>query len=292
MGAHAKEAIMTVKFQARGNRGEIWLYDQVGASFWGDGVTAKSFQKELAALGKVTAIDLRVNSPGGDVFDGFAIYNMLAQHPATIDVYVDGVAASIASIIAMAGDTIRMAKNSMMMIHNPQGVAIGDENEMDRVKALLGQVKGNLTQTYVDRTGNKMTDVETWMNDETWFTAEVAVERGFADQIIEAQAVAASFDISRFRNVPQALKARMSNTDSGNDIRSMRMHRLHASADAVQQEKFDREFAGMPDGARRVLRAAGVSTIQALRESIDGLNDNCSPMTYGEIRGWLSARSA
>lgn len=202
---------MTVKFQARGSRGEIWLYDQVGASFWGDGVTAKSFQKDLTALGKVTAIDLRINSPGGDVFDGFAIYNMLAQHPATIDVHVDGVAASIASIIAMAGNSIRMAKNSMMMIHNPQGVAIGDENEMDRVKALLRQVKSNLTQTYVDRTGNKAADVEAWMNDETWLTAEAAIERGFADRIVEAQAVAACFDLSPFRNVPQALKERMQN---------------------------------------------------------------------------------
>lgn len=203
---------MTVKFQCRGSRGEIWLYDQIGARFWGDGVTAKSFQKDLTALGKVSAIDLRINSPGGDVFDGFAIYNMLAQHPATIDVYVDGVAASIASIIAMAGDTIKMAKNSMMMIHNPQGVAIGDEREMDRVKSLLQQVKANLTTTYVDRTGNKAVDVVAWMDEETWFPADAAVERGFADKVIEAQAVAACFDISHFRNVPAALKQRMANT--------------------------------------------------------------------------------
>lgn len=203
---------MTVKFQARGNRGEIWLYDQIGASFWGDGITAKSFQKDLAALGKVTNIDLRINSPGGDVFEGFAIYNQLAQHPATIDVYVDGVAASIASIIAMAGDKIKMAKNSMMMIHNPQGVAIGDEREMDRVKALLGQVKANLTTTYVGRTGNKAADVANWMDEETWFTAEAAVDQGFADEVIKEQAVSACFDLSPFRNVPAALKQRMSNT--------------------------------------------------------------------------------
>jgi ATP-dependent Clp protease protease subunit len=202
---------MTVKFQARGSRGEIWLYEQIGASFWGDGITSKSFQKELTALGKVTSIDLRINSPGGDVFDGFAIYNMLQQHPATVDVYVDGVAASIASIIAMAGDKIKMAKNSLMMIHNPQGVAIGDANEMDRVKALLQQVKGNLTNTYVDRTKNKADQVNAWMDDETWFTAEAAVEHGFADTVISAQAVNACFDLSPFRNIPQALKQRLQN---------------------------------------------------------------------------------
>jgi ATP-dependent Clp protease protease subunit len=202
---------MTIRFQARGNRGEIWLYEQIGASFWGDGISAKSFQKELTGLGKVTNIDLRINSPGGDVFDGFAIYNMLQQHPATVDVYVDGVAASIASIIAMAGDTVKMAKNSMMMIHNPQGVAIGDENEMDRVKALLAQVKGNLTNTYVDRTKNKAEQVNAWMDDETWFSAEAAVEHGFADTVISAQAVNACFDLSPFRNIPQALRQRMQN---------------------------------------------------------------------------------
>lgn len=202
---------MTVRFQARGQRGEIWLYDQVGESFWGEGVSAKSFQKDLNNLGGVTQIDLRINSPGGDVFDGFAIYNLLAQHPATVNVYVDGVAASIASIIAMAGESINMAKNSMMMIHNPQGVAIGDENEMDRVKALLKQVKGSLTTTYVDRTGQDEKNIAKWMDDETWMNAETAVELGFADRVIAAQAVAACFDISHFRNVPQALKDRMRN---------------------------------------------------------------------------------
>lgn len=226
---------MTVKFQARGTRGEIWLYDQIGASFWGDGITAKSFQKELTALGKVTAIDLRINSPGGDVFDGFAIYNMLAQHPASVDVYVDGVAASIASIIAMAGSKIRMAKNSMMMIHNPQGVAIGDENEMDRVKALLKQVKNNLTTTYVDRTGNKAAKVEEWMSDETWFTADAAVDNGFADVVIAEQAVSACFDLSPFRNAPQALKDRMRNAIATPelDVRRARIHEQHRRVAAL-----------------------------------------------------------
>lgn len=216
---------MTVKFQARGSRGEIWLYEQIGASFWGDGITSKSFQKELTALGKVTSIDLRINSPGGDVFDGFAIYNMLQQHPATVDVYVDGVAASIASIIAMAGDNIKMAKNSLMMIHNPQGVAVGDANEMDRVKALLHQVKGNLTNTYVDRTGKKAEEINAWMDDETWFTAEAAVEHGFADTVISAQAVNACFDLSPFRNIPQALKQRLQNAVASPEL-DMRRARI------------------------------------------------------------------
>ncbi len=215
---------MSVKFQARGNRGEIWLYDQIGASYWGEGISSKSFSKELNALGRVSDIDLRINSEGGDVFDGFAIYNMLAQHPANINVYVDGIAASIASIIAMAGTTIKMAKNSMMMIHNPQGVAVGDENEMDRVKALLQQIKANLTQTYVDRTGHKASEIAAWMDDETWFTAERAVEYGFADSVIESQAIAACFNVNRFRNVPADLKARIKAVAS--DELDMRRRRI------------------------------------------------------------------
>lgn len=198
---------MNVQFKARGSRGEIWLYEQVGESFWGEGISAKAFQKELTALGKVSTINLRINSPGGDVFDGFAIYNQLKQHPARVEVDVDGVAASIASIIAMAGDEIRMAANSLLMIHNPHGMAIGDEDEMNRVAALLKTIKGNLVDTYVARTGIDKGKVADWMDDETWLTAQAAVENGFADRVTEEARVSACFDYFRnFRNVPAALK--------------------------------------------------------------------------------------
>lgn len=201
---------MNVQFHAKGNRGEIWLYDQVGANYFGDGVTAKTFQKELAALGKVNVINLHINSPGGDVFDGFAIYNMLAQHPARVEVDVDSIAASIASVIAMAGDEIRIAKNAQIMIHNPRGFAAGDETEMQRVAALLRGVKGNLVQTYRDRTGNSEDKLAAWMDAETWFTAEAAVENGFATAVTKETHVSACFGLMNdFRNVPDAIKRRM-----------------------------------------------------------------------------------
>lgn len=201
---------MSVQFHARGSRGEIWLYDQVGASWFSDGVTAKSFQKDLAALGKVTTINLHINSPGGDVFDGFAIYNQLAQHPARIEVDIDGVAASIASIIAMAGDEIRIAKNAQMMIHNPRGFAAGDEGEMQRVAALLRNVKANLVDTYRDRTGNTAEKLAAWMDEETWFSAAAAVEHGFATAVTKETAVSACFGLmGDFRNVPEALKRQL-----------------------------------------------------------------------------------
>jgi ATP-dependent Clp endopeptidase proteolytic subunit ClpP len=199
---------MNVQFMAKGTTGEIWLYDSIGASFWGEGITAKQFGKDLNAMGKVTQINVRINSPGGDVFDGLAIYNLLRNHPASISVDVDGLAASIASIIAMAADDgqLRMASNAMMMIHDPHGVAVGSSKEMQRTAALLDQVKGNLVATYKQRTGRNEGDIAAWMEDETWFTANDALENGFADSMTAEQPVAACFDLSRFRNTPKALR--------------------------------------------------------------------------------------
>jgi ATP-dependent Clp protease protease subunit len=226
---------MNSDFKARGSRGEIWLYDPVGASFWGDAMSAKMFQKELTALGKVDSITLHINSPGGDVFDGFAIYNALKQHPARITAAVDGLAASIASIIAMSGDTIKVAANAMMMIHDPQGGAMGDANEMRRVAALLDTVKGNLAQTYVERTQNSRADIEAWMADETWLTADACVERGFADAVTDASAVTALFDPNNFRNVPEAMRKRLANVTP----------RPVADRFGVRQQDMDRRLAAL-----------------------------------------------
>jgi ATP-dependent Clp protease protease subunit len=198
---------MNTRFHAKGNSAEIWLYDQIGASFWGDGISAKAFQKELTALGRVNTINLRINSPGGDVFDGLAIYNQLKQHPARIVVDVDGLAASIASIIAMSGDEVRMASNSMMMIHNAHGMAVGDAVEMQRMSALLTQINVNLADTYALRTSQTPEQLLAWMDDETWLTADTAVQHGFADAVTAEQPVSACFGmLQNFRKVPQALR--------------------------------------------------------------------------------------
>ena len=201
---------MNVQFKAAGKRGEIWLYDQIGESFWGEGISAKVFQKELSSLGKVDLINLRINSPGGDVFDGLAIYNQLQAHPARVVVDVDGLAASIASVIAMAGDEINMASNAMMMIHNPHGMAVGDAGEMQRVAALLTQVKGSLSDTYAARTGLDRSRLDALMDDETWMSADTAVQQGFADRVSAPQQVSACFGLlDNYRNTPAALRARV-----------------------------------------------------------------------------------
>jgi ATP-dependent Clp protease, protease subunit len=181
---------MSIQFLARGARSaEIWLYGVVGDD-WG-GITDKQFVKNLNDLGKVDEINLRINSEGGSVMDGYAIYNALVRHPAQINVDIDAFAGSIASIIAMSGDRIAMASNAMMMIHDPTAGVWGDSNDMRRMADILDGIRGKLVDTYVARTKNSSDDVSKWMTDETWLSAEQAVTYGFADSITQELKIAA-----------------------------------------------------------------------------------------------------
>jgi ATP-dependent Clp protease protease subunit len=196
-----------IRFVNKGNsRGEIWLYDVVGEGWFG-GMSAKTFVAEMQKLGKVDVINLHINSPGGSVFDGVAIYNSLKNHPARIEVDVDSEASSIASVIAMAGDEIRMASNAMMMIHDPEGMARGNAEDMRKTADLLDQVKGVIADTYAKRTGKKYADVVALMAEETWMTADEALQMGFADVVTGEQRIAAcsGFDYSNFKRAPAHL---------------------------------------------------------------------------------------
>ena len=197
-----------IRFMNRGaRRGEIWLYDEVGDAMFG-GMSAKLFAEQLTALGQVDSINLRINSPGGSVFDGLAIYNALKRHPARIHVDIDGIAASIASVIAMVGETINIAANGMMMIHDPHGVVVGNSADMRQTADVLDQVKRSLVDTYAARTGKDVDDLGAMMTAETWLSADDAVAMRFADNITEMQRLAAHFDFSKFRNVPKRLTVR------------------------------------------------------------------------------------
>ena len=132
---------------------EILIYEDIGEGFFTSGVTAQCFLKELRALGEVNHLDIRINSNGGSVFDGVAIYNALRQHPASKTVHVDGIAASIASIIAMAGDEIHMGQGAYMMIHDPSGLAMGTAEQMRETANLLDGIKAQLVDIYTSRTG-------------------------------------------------------------------------------------------------------------------------------------------
>ena len=195
----------------KADRAEIWIYEQIGEDFWtGGGVTAQSFQKELAGI-KASQIDLHINSPGGEVFDGITIYNLIKQHPANVTTYIDGLAASIASVIALAGDKVVMAENALFVIHNPWGFAMGDATEMRRTADLLDKIGGSLITAYTAKSGQEAHDITAWMDAETWMTAKEAQEWGFIDEISEQMDMAAcakfipAMQKAKFKNIPDDL---------------------------------------------------------------------------------------
>lgn len=183
---------------------EISIYDDIGAY----GVSAKDF---IAALRSIAApvIKLSINSPGGSVFDALAMYNALRQHPAEIVVDVKGVAASAASLVAMAGDRIIMPANAFMMIHNPWSVAAGNADELRDFADTLDKISAALVGIYATRTGQGEDKVRELLAAETWMTAAEAKELGFADEILEAVPVAARFDLERMPETVRALWARI-----------------------------------------------------------------------------------
>jgi ATP-dependent Clp protease, protease subunit len=162
---------------------EVYIYEDVGESWFG-GVPAKQFAADLQALGAVSTINVRLNSYGGDVFDGLAIYRLLADHPATVVSYIDGIAASIASVIAMAGDEIRIAEAGEIMIHDAWSVAIGPASEMRAVADRLDAVSSSIADVYVARTGQSKAQVQAWMAAETTFQSSDAVKFGFAQCVM------------------------------------------------------------------------------------------------------------
>jgi len=168
----------------RNEAGRVLRLDGVIAeeSWFGDDVTPRMFRDELEKdAGDVT---VWINSPGGDVFAAAQIYTMLKEYAGRVTVKIDGLAASAASVVAMAGDTVHMSPVSMMMIHNPATIAIGDSEEMLRAKALLDEVKESIINAYEKKTGLSRTKLAHMMNDETWMNAYKAVDLGFADSIL------------------------------------------------------------------------------------------------------------
>lgn len=179
---------------------DVYIYDEIG--FWG--TEAREFVSRINGL-DVEQINLHINSPGGSVFEGVTIYNALKQHKAKVAVYIDGLAASIASVIAMAGDTIEIASNAMVMIHKPTVVMWGQADDLRKEADLLDKIEDTIIDTYVARTNGDRDQIATWIEEETWFNADEALENGFADTKGEAKKAAASvakWDLSLFDNAP------------------------------------------------------------------------------------------
>lgn len=185
---------------------EISIYDEIG--FWG--VSAASFAQDLKDCGNnIKQINLHIHSPGGDVFDGIAIYNLLKNHPANVTVYIDGLAASMASVIAMAGNEVIMPENAMMMIHKPWGIQGGDAEDMRKYADLLDKVENTLIPAYANKTGKTPEELAEMLSAETWLNGKECVEQGFADKLAEplvAMASIKSRKLEDFENMPKAMK--------------------------------------------------------------------------------------
>ena len=180
---------------------DIWIYQDIGEG-WFDGFSAKQFADEVKKLGKVDRINVYINSPGGDVFDGVAIYNILLRNRARVIVEIDALAASIASVIAMAGDEIHMAENAIMMIHNPWGFAIGDVNDFAKIIEELNKVKdSSIMPAYQKQSGMDDKKLSKLMDEETWMSAAEAKEYGFIDEITDGKQIAAHIDRERYKKV-------------------------------------------------------------------------------------------
>ena len=199
---------------------DLYLYGPISSTtWWGDEVTPKQFKADLDALGDVENINVYINSDGGDVFAGQAINSMLKRHNAKITVHIDGLAASIASVIAMAGDEIIMPTNAMMMIHNPWTFTYGNAADFRKMADDLDKIGESIIAAYKEKTGLKDEEIKKIMDSETWLTADECVEKGFADKIEESKQVAAALDdgflmlngikmdLSRFEKAPKFITA-------------------------------------------------------------------------------------
>ena len=191
----------SIKFRADKHGHEIILYGDVGYD-----ITAKEFSDEMKALGDVKDITVRINSFGGDVFDGVAIYSRLIDSGAKITVFIDGIAASAASVIAMAGKEIHIAEAGFVMIHDAWALAMGNASDLRKTAARLEAVSEQIAGIYQRRTGMDMSKIREMMAAETEFNATEAVEFGFATEIFEAERLAAKYDPERhhFKRPPSA----------------------------------------------------------------------------------------
>lgn len=223
----------------------------------GTDTSAAGFRNALKSLGDVKSINLHINSPGGSVFEGIAIYNMLKQNSARINVYIDGLAASIASVIAMSGDAIFMPSNSMMMVHNPWVMAIGNASELRKQADDLDQITKSSVQTYLAKAGDKLDEktLMQLMDDETWLTAQEAVDYGLADEVMEPNKAVASINkqfVSRYRHVPEQLIKQTEHDDnklnSRQNLEQEQLNKIHEKALAnakalnISIEKLKEEF--------------------------------------------------
>lgn len=185
-----------VRAAVEGDDNVISIYDVIGEDFWtGQGMTSKRIAGALRRIGGQD-VTVNVNSPGGDFFEGIAIYNLLREHPAKVTVKVMGLAASAASVIAMAGDEIQISEIGFLMVHNAWAIAVGNRHDFNEAAATLEPFDDAMAGLYANRAGVEKAEAASWMDEETWFNGSRAIEVGLADGLLPSSQVSESTEQS------------------------------------------------------------------------------------------------
>ena len=247
-----KQSWYSIKAKAKNAAGvesaEIFIFEEIGA--WG--IKASTFIEQVQAL-NVDRIDLHLNSPGGDVFEGVAIQRLLKSHKAKVSVHIDGLAASIASVIALAGDEIRIGDNAYVMIHNPTTIAYGEAEDFRKKAELLDKITNGIAGDYARKMGITVDDARELMNAETWYLGQEAVDAGFADSTYEGAAIAARFDLNKISNKApaEAVAAFQTKPDQPenhkpDEVPTMGKTQENAGKDTGEDNKTPQNNAGAP----------------------------------------------
>lgn len=240
----------------------ITMFDIVGEDYWsGGGITAKRVAAQLRAIGD-RPVEVQINSPGGDMFEGFAIYNVLREHPYDVTVKVMGMAASAASIIAMAGDRIEIGASSFIMIHNCWVLAYGNRNDLRELADWLQPFDQAMCDVYVARTGQKADAVAKMLDDETWLSGSQAIDKGFADALLAADkttvdetAKAEDRRVNELRGMERSLiSAGMSRDAARARIDSIRGKR-DAAPETAARDAGDQGLSALLDNLTATIRA-------------------------------------
>ena len=191
-------------------KAEIFIYSDIGYDWWEDKSTAQLFAEELKNLGDISSIDLHINSNGGDVFDGQAIHSLIKNHKGFVTAYIDGLAASIATVIAMGADKVIMPKNAMMMIHNAWTGLYGNANDLRKMADDLDHINDTIVNTYLAKVKDKTDEatIRDLMDKESWLNAEECLSLGLCDEVSEPVKMAACLtkeQAHKFKNAPKEL---------------------------------------------------------------------------------------
>jgi len=214
----------------------ITMFDIIGEDWWtGGGITAKKVSAQLRAIGD-RPVEVQINSPGGDMFEGLAIYNVLREHPQEITVKVMGMAASSASVIAMAGDTVEIGAASFIMIHNCWVVAVGNRHDMKETADFLAPFDQAMADVYAQRTQGDVAEIQKWMDQETYMSGSVAIERGFADTLLSADKIKTDDE------------AKATDRDV-NEIRALELTLLASGRSRTEARATINKIKGKPDAA-------------------------------------------